>query len=181
MKLPIAIPIRGQKPQEKKLAMAVNSNKPEQWKQDIAASGDMYNDWFMRSAPAAFRQTRERTTKEMEKSNRLPPKMAQAELNRDLKKIGQTIEQMADPDLLIWLGLKTDPTERELFRAATLVADRWCGAEETNPILRNAHEKRQLCAVADTSTAVILDMRQRKVLIGFGSIALRISKNLDFS
>ena len=54
--------------------MAVNSNKPEQWKQDIAASGDMDNDWFMRSAPAAFIQTRERATKEMEKSNRLPLK-----------------------------------------------------------------------------------------------------------
>ena len=78
MKLPIAIPIRAQKPQEKKLAMAVNRNKPEQWKQDIAASVNIY--------------------KEMEKSNRLPPKIAQAELNRDLKKIGQTIEQMADPD-----------------------------------------------------------------------------------
>ena len=180
MKLPIAIPIRGQKPQEKKLAMVVNSNKPEQWKQDIAASGDMYNDWFMCSAPVAFRQTRERTTKEMEKSNRLPPKMAQAELNRDLKKIGQTIEQMTDPDLFIWLGRKTDPIERELFRAATIVADHWWGAE-ANPVLRNAQEKRQFCVVADTSTAVILSMRQRKVLIGFGSIALRISKNSDFS
>lgn len=160
MKLPIAIPIRGQKPQEKKLAMAVNSNKPEQWKQDIAAPGDMY--------------------KEMEKSNRLPSKIAQAELNRDLKKIGQTIEQMADPDLFIWLGRKTDPTERELFRAATIVADLWCEAE-ANPVLRNAQEKRQLCAVADTSTAVISATRQQKVLIGFGSIALRILKNSDFS
>ena len=183
--------------------MAVNSNKPEQWKQDIAASVDMYNNWFMRSAPAAFRQTRERTTKEvenmlivtrnltnvgiellktkpsvlsslrmstcpplardrliglagvsknlvstMEKANRLPPKMAQAELNRDLKKIGKTIEQMADPDLFIWLGRKTGPTEKELFRAATIVADRLCGAE-ANPILRNAQEKRQLCAIND--------------------------------
>jgi len=43
--------------------MRVNSNKPEQWKQDIAASVDMYNDWFMRSAPAAFRRMREYTTR----------------------------------------------------------------------------------------------------------------------
>ena len=56
------VPKQAAKTQVKKLVMAVNSNKPEQWKQDIAASVDMYNNWFMRSAPAAFRQTRERTT-----------------------------------------------------------------------------------------------------------------------
>ncbi len=84
----------------------------------------------------------------MEKFNRLPPKMTQAELDRDLKKIGKTIEQMADPDLFIWLGRKTDPTERKLFRAATIVADRLCGAE-ANPMLRNAQEQRQLCAIGD--------------------------------
>jgi len=82
----------------------------------------------------------------MEKSNRLPPKMTQAELDHDLEKIGEIIKQMADPDLFIWLGRKTGPTEKELFRAATIVADRLCGAE-ANPIVRNAQEKRQLCAI----------------------------------
>jgi len=42
--------------------MAVNANKPERWKQDIAQSVDFYNDWFMRFAPKAYRETRKQTT-----------------------------------------------------------------------------------------------------------------------
>lgn len=38
--------------------MAVNLDKPQQWKTDIASSVDMYNDWFLEFAPAAFRDTR---------------------------------------------------------------------------------------------------------------------------
>ncbi len=71
-----------------------------------------------------------------------------SKLDRDLKKTGQTIEQMADPDLFIWLRRKTGPTERELLRAAAIVADRLCGAE-ANPILRNAQEQRQLCVIGN--------------------------------
>ena len=36
--------------------MAVNSDKPHLWKPDIAASVDLYNDWFIRFAPDAYRQ-----------------------------------------------------------------------------------------------------------------------------
>lgn len=46
--------------------MPVNSNKPRQWKADIARSVDMYNDWFMRFAPVAFRETRVQTTRDVE-------------------------------------------------------------------------------------------------------------------
>jgi len=42
--------------------MAVNRDKVDQWKQDIARSVDMYNKWFMRFAPQAFRTTRAKTT-----------------------------------------------------------------------------------------------------------------------
>ena len=31
--------------------MAVNRDKPDRWKTDIARSVDMYNDWFMNFAP----------------------------------------------------------------------------------------------------------------------------------
>ena len=41
--------------------MAVNRDKPDRWKQDIAQSVDMYNDWFMRFAPEAYRTTRVQT------------------------------------------------------------------------------------------------------------------------
>lgn len=46
--------------------MPVNLDKPQNWKADIAKSVDMYNDWFMRFAPEAFRTTRIQTTKDVE-------------------------------------------------------------------------------------------------------------------
>lgn len=50
--------------------MAVNRDKPGRWKADVAASVDMYNDWFMRFAPKAFRETRVQTTKDVESTLR---------------------------------------------------------------------------------------------------------------
>jgi type II restriction enzyme len=44
----------------------VNLDKPQLWKADIALSVDMYNDWFMKFAPVAFRETRIRVTKNVE-------------------------------------------------------------------------------------------------------------------
>ncbi len=186
--------------------MAVNRDKPDRWKKDIAQSVDMYNDWFMRFAPEAFRTTRVQTAKDvqamlkptknltdvgvgllksnpsvlpslrmstcpplavdrliglagvsrnlvqvMEKENRLPPRMSQSDLERDLEKIGNIIEKMADPDIFIWLERCDDPSEQELFRAATIVADRLCGAV-ANPIIRNAQERRQLAAIGEWLT-----------------------------
>jgi hypothetical protein len=46
--------------------MAVNLDKPQNWKADIVQSVDMYNDWFMEFAPKAFRETRIETTKTVE-------------------------------------------------------------------------------------------------------------------
>lgn len=46
--------------------MPVNLNKPQQWLSDIVQSVDMYNDWFMKFAPQAFRTTRVQTTKDVE-------------------------------------------------------------------------------------------------------------------
>ena len=183
--------------------MAVNLDKPSRWKDDIARSVDMYNDWFLKFAPDAYRTTRVQTTTDvektlqttnnltnvgvlllkaspavlptlrmstcpplavdrliglagvsknlvnvMEKKGKLPPQMSPWMLDRNLKKIGKIIEQMADPDIFVWLGRKKGPSEQELYRAATIVADRLCGAV-ANPILRNAQEKRQLAAIRE--------------------------------
>ncbi len=46
--------------------MPVNRDKPDRWKADISASVDMYNDWFMKFAPDAYRTTRIQTTKDVE-------------------------------------------------------------------------------------------------------------------
>ena len=182
--------------------MDVNRNKPDRWKQDIARSVDMYNEWFLQFAPAAYRDTRIRTTSDvqatltatryltdisvavlksnpailptlrmsacpplavdrlvglsgvsktlvnsMEKRHRLPPRMPSEHVDDQLRKIGETIKKMADPDIFVWLGRgKKPPSTLERYRAATIVADRLCGAV-ANPIIRNAQEKRQLTAI----------------------------------
>ena len=186
--------------------MAVNRDKPDRWKRDIAQSVDMFNDWFMRFAPGAYRTTRVQTTKDveatltatkeltdigaellksnpsvlptlrmstcpplavdrliglagvsgnlvkvMEHDNKLPVRMAPRELDRDLEKIGEIIAEMADPDIFVWLECGDDPSEQERYRAATIVADRLCGAV-ANPIIRNAQEKRQLAAIGEWLT-----------------------------
>ena len=181
--------------------MAVNLNKPEKWKTDIAASVDMYNTWFMEFAPKAFRDTRIEATKDveatlkatenltnikpevmrkwpevlptlrmstcpplavdrliglasvpasmvkrMENERLLPVRLKGAALDTELRKIGAIIEKMADPDIFVWIGRESSPSEAEIHRAATIVADRLCGSV-ANPIIRNAQEQRQLAYV----------------------------------
>jgi len=45
--------------------MPVNSNKPELWKADVAASVDLYNNWFLAAAPSAFRESRAKSTEKV--------------------------------------------------------------------------------------------------------------------
>lgn len=78
---------------------------------------------------------------------RIPPRMPPAKLEEELRKIGIIIEKMADPDIFVWLGRKEPASDLEITRAATIVADRLCGAV-SDPIVRNAQEKRQLAGIA---------------------------------
>lgn len=181
--------------------MAVNLDKPHRWKADIAASVDMYNEWFLRFAPSTFRKTRVTATasvesslvatsylrdvspetvqsnpkilstlrmatcpplavdrliglanvnpslvKRMEVKGTLPARMPAHTLNTELRKIGDIIQRMADPDILVWLPRGDDPTEQEIHRAATVIADRLCAAQ-ANPVIRNEQEKRQLLSL----------------------------------
>lgn len=165
----------------------------------------MYNEWFLRFAPEAYRTTRVQTTQLVEDAlvqtrdlhnvssmvlrsypgvirvlrsatappiardrlaglaglptgvvkslegddktpGRVPPKMATEKADFYLGQIGEIIERLADRDLFPWLQSGTTPTEIERFRAATVVADRLCGAV-ADPIVRNAQERRQLSAI----------------------------------
>jgi hypothetical protein len=83
----------------------------------------------------------------MELERRLPPRMAYSIVELELKKIGEMIVRLADKDLFTWLEDGHTPTEKELYRAATVVADRLCGAA-TDPIVRNAQEQRQLSIIS---------------------------------
>lgn len=182
--------------------MPVNLDKPHRWKEDVATSVDMYNQWFIDFAPKAFRETRIQATKDVEatlrstsnltdirpetikrkpgilptlrmstcppiavdrligladvtkslvnrieKEKKLPVKLRGDALDKELTKIGNLIEKMADPDIFVWKGRADPATETEIHRAATIVADRLCGSV-ANPIIRNAQEKRQLAGIA---------------------------------
>lgn len=84
--------------------------------------------------------------KNMEEHHRLPPRMKNNELHKELDKIGNVILKLVDKDLFPWLENQSKPSKTETYRAATIVADRLCGAV-ANPIIRNAQEKRQLAAI----------------------------------
>lgn len=77
----------------------------------------------------------------------LPARMTLTELNDQLMRIGFIIEKMADPDILVWLKRAEPATKQEIYRAATIIADRLCGSV-ANPIIRNAQERRQLTYIA---------------------------------
>lgn len=81
--------------------------------------------------------------KSMELWQRIPPQMDEARLNYDLDKIGKTILKLVDRDIFFWLDTGAQPSETDVHRAATIVADRLCGAV-ADPIIRNAQEQRQL-------------------------------------
>lgn len=183
--------------------MAVNSDKPQLWKADIARSVDFYNDWFLRFAPGTFRSTRAKTSLEvkaafqatdylrrmdpsvleanpgilptlrmatappiardrliglsgsahtlvgtMESDQRVPPRMTRERLQSQLRNVGEVFSFLIDLDLFPWLQENRDPTPAEIDRAASVVADRLCGAQ-ADPIIRNAQEQRQLAAIKD--------------------------------
>jgi hypothetical protein len=82
----------------------------------------------------------------MEDQQRIPPRMTRQQADQELAAAGSMIRRLADRDIITWLASKRKPTRQDVFRAATVVADRLCGAV-ADPIIRNAQEKRQLGAV----------------------------------
>jgi XamI-like restriction endonuclease len=180
--------------------MPINADKPHLWKNDIQASVDLFNAWFMRFAPKAYRDTRIKTTKHVEETllhsqdlldiaptllmkhpeilptlrmsccppiardrliglagvskslvgcmeaGELPPRMADAILQENLKRISGILTQMFDIDICPWLVAKQRPSKQDRRRASTIIADRLCGAM-SDPIIRNAQEKRQLAYI----------------------------------
>jgi hypothetical protein len=73
----------------------------------------------------------------------LPPRAKSDAIDRSLAQIVNTIAKLLDVDLFPWLAAKKPPAPPERHRAATIVADRLCGSI-SDPIIRNAQERRQL-------------------------------------
>lgn len=83
----------------------------------------------------------------MEQRNATPPKCSPASFDTEARKIIGTVQKLVDPDIFVWLRKHAEPTASEIRRAATIVADRLCGAL-ADPIVRNAQEQRQLALIA---------------------------------
>jgi XamI restriction endonuclease len=79
--------------------MAVNSDKPQGWKNDIARSVDLYNDWFIRFAPQAYRTARAEATVAVESA---------LKLTKNLTDLGPSILQQ-HPSVLPMLRMSTAP------------------------------------------------------------------------
>jgi hypothetical protein len=84
----------------------------------------------------------------MELHQRIPPQMNALLVEAELKKVGRIIQLLADKDIFPWLEQGSNPKEAEIHRAATIVADRLCGAV-ADPIIRNAQERRQLATLKE--------------------------------
>jgi XamI restriction endonuclease len=84
--------------------------------------------------------------KTMEKEHVLPSRMSKPILEGELQKIANLVMRFADVDIFPWLEAKRSPTNKEIYRGATIVADRLCGAQ-ADPIVRNAQERRQLAEI----------------------------------
>lgn len=84
--------------------------------------------------------------KNMEEKQRIPPRADITTLDAELTKISQIIARLLDKDIFPWLESGQQPTDSEVQKAATIVADRLCGAI-SDPIVRNAQERRQLTMI----------------------------------
>jgi len=84
-----------------------------------------------------------------DKAPRIPPRIAEAELDAHLTRIVDVLSEVADRDLFPWLECPAlVPTQEEKLRSASVIADRLCGAA-ADPIIRNAQERRQLSAIGN--------------------------------
>jgi hypothetical protein len=81
-------------------------------------------------------------------------------LSQALERICRVFARLADRDLFPWLENGYAPNDAEQQRAATIVADRLCGAF-ADPIIRNAQESRQLTFISHFLEARVIGKYRR--------------------
>src|ERR1035441_3208882 len=79
--------------------MPINADKPHLWKADTRASVDQFNQWFMKFAPKAYRDTRKKTINSVEQG---------LLLTKDLSTITPEVIK-ANPGILPTLRMSTCP------------------------------------------------------------------------
>jgi type II restriction enzyme len=130
--------------------VTVNLDKPYRWKEDIAKSVDMYNEWFMKFAPEAFRETRIKTTSDVESTLRSTD---------NLRNITPTILKR-NPEVLPTLRMSTCPP---------LAVDRLIGlAGVMKNLVKNMEIEHRMPSRLDDS---VLESELRKI----GSIIERMA------
>src|SRR6266496_950092 len=127
--------------------MPINSDKTHLWKKDIAESVDLFNKWFMKFAPAAYRDTRVKTTDDVREALRL---------TNDLHSI--TPETLADnPSVLPVLRMSTAPP---------LARDRLIGLAYANKNLVLSMEERSKLPPKMAKDALQRDLKKICVILG---------------
>jgi type II restriction enzyme len=84
--------------------------------------------------------------KTIEAKKKLPNRMKLQYVTNDLNKICEVIKKLLDKDIFPWLPDQAKLNDEDVKRSSTIIADRLCGSI-TNPIIRNAQEKRQLNSI----------------------------------
>lgn len=145
---------RVQTARQVKEAMRVTENLAEIGPETLAAHPEALQILRMSTCPPLARDrliglahASASLVKSIELRKRLPERMKPGVLKKELDRIAGTLRAMLDKDIFVWIERAQKPTEDETERAATIVADRLCGAV-ADPIIRNAQEKRQLAAIA---------------------------------
>lgn len=82
----------------------------------------------------------------MENKKMLPPRMDKFELDKQLGRIVEIINQLLDVEIFPWLPKGETPSSRIRLRSASIIADRVCGSI-ADPLIRNEQEKRQLKSI----------------------------------
>jgi hypothetical protein len=77
---------------------------------------------------------------------RIPSRASEDIIESRLLRICNIIDIMRDQDIFIWLNDSLPANDIDITRAATVVADRLCN-HISDPIIRNAQEKRQLNSI----------------------------------
>jgi hypothetical protein len=101
--------------------MPINADKPHLWKDDIRTSVDQFNQWFMKFAPKAYRDTRKKTIESVEQG---------LALTKDLTTITPDVIK-ASPGILPTLRMSTCPP---------LARDRLIGLADSSKSLVGALE-----------------------------------------
>ena len=121
--------------------MAVNLDKPQRWKEDVALSVDMYNQWFLDFAPETFRATRITATASVESS---------LQVTSYLRNI-RPETMRATPSILSTLRMATCPP---------LAVDRLIGLAGVNPNLVKTMEKEGRLPARMPATTLVTELQK---------------------